>query len=83
MPLLQSRRYLGGRMRVALETDLTERGIVEGKMLWGAMALPKNSKIIGKVTRNEFNSGALIKLEETGLCVQGNAGCLTSIPYYI
>lgn len=42
--------------------------------------LPTNSEALGVVTRDEIESGALVRIRTTGLLVQVNAGALRSLP---
>jgi hypothetical protein len=53
----------------------------EGKwaLYWGAMPLPSGSEPLGTVTRNETDTGALIKLR-SGEYVQGNGGAIRRLP---
>ncbi len=51
----------------------------KGKLYWGAMPLPKNAEMVGTVTRDNSETGALIKMP-TGKLVQGNAGVIRSLP---
>ena len=51
-----------------------------GKLYWGNMPLPQGAEILGTVTRETGETGALIKLP-TGIYVQGNAGALRSLPW--
>lgn len=46
---------------------------------WGAMPLPERAKALGIIERDAGDVGALIEMP-TGLLVQGNAGCLRSLP---
>lgn len=41
--------------------------------------LPTNSTPLGTVTRDGFDTGALVKIEATGLYVQVNAGAIRSL----
>mgnify|MGYP003594287507 CR=1 FL=1 len=50
------------------------------RMYWGPSPLPLNSRVLGTVTRDGFDTGALILVEATGLYVQGNAGAIRSLP---
>jgi len=40
----------------------------------------KNWEIIGTVTRNNFDTGALVRNTKTGIYCQANAGSLRSLP---
>jgi hypothetical protein len=40
---------------------------------------PENSTPIGTVTRDEFDTGALVRIEATGIYVQINAGSLRTL----
>ncbi len=51
----------------------------KGKLYWGAMPLPKNAELVGTVTRDNSETGALIKMP-TGKLVQGNAGVIRNLP---
>ena len=50
-----------------------------GKMYWGAMPLPQGAELLGTVTRDTGEAGALIKMAR-GNTVQGNAGAIRSLP---
>ena len=52
-----------------------------GKMHWGALPLPLGAELIGTVTRETGETGALIKMP-TGVMVQGNAGAIRSLPKF-
>jgi hypothetical protein len=41
--------------------------------------IPENSTPIGVVTRDESDTGALVRIEETGIYVQVNAGAIRSL----
>ena len=41
--------------------------------------LPTNSTPLGTVTRDEFDTGALVRIDSTGLYVQVNAGAMRSL----
>ncbi|MBT9168973.1 MAG: hypothetical protein DDT19_02325 [Syntrophomonadaceae bacterium] len=59
---------------------ITTKDIAKGRMYWGAGALPQGAELVGTVTRRGGReTGALIKMP-TGILVQGNAGCLRSLP---
>lgn len=58
----------------------TTTDTTKGRLYWGAMTLPQGSELIGTVTRETGETGALIKLP-TGIYVQGNAGALRSLPW--
>lgn len=51
----------------------------QGKMYWGAMPLPQGAELVGTVTRNGYDAGALLKMA-TGIMTQGNAGVMRSLP---
>lgn len=42
--------------------------------------IPLNSRAIGTITRDGYDTGALVIINETGLYVQVNAGCLRNLP---
>ena len=46
---------------------------------WGASPLPAGAECCGTVTRDEYDTGALIRMG-TGIYVQGNAGAIRSLP---
>jgi hypothetical protein len=46
---------------------------------WGVMPLPQGAEALGTVTRDTGETGALIRMP-TGICSQGNAGVLRSLP---
>ncbi|MBT9137029.1 MAG: hypothetical protein DDT34_02115 [Firmicutes bacterium] len=51
-----------------------------GTMYWGPGPLPQGATLVGVVTRLDgTTTGALIQMP-TGNLMQGNAGCLTSLP---
>lgn len=50
------------------------------QLYWGPSPLPQNSKALGTVTRDGYDTGALILIETTGLYVQGNAAMIRSLP---
>jgi hypothetical protein len=49
------------------------------RLYWGPYPLPPHSECIGTITRNGFDTGALIRFPSTGVYVQGN-GVLRSLP---
>ena len=51
-----------------------------GKWRLYTNTLPANSRALGTVTREGYDTGALVLIEATGLYVQVNAGCLRSLP---
>jgi hypothetical protein len=51
-----------------------------GKWRLYAPTLPEHSRALGTVTRDGYDTGALIQFEETGIYVQGNAGAIRSLP---
>ena len=50
------------------------------QLYWGPSPLPQHSKAIGTVTRDGYDTGALILIEATGIYVQGNAASIRSLP---
>lgn len=42
--------------------------------------LPPNSQALGTVTREGDDTGALVRIEATGIYVQANAGAIRSLP---
>ncbi len=48
------------------------------KLYWGAMPLPAGGESLGTVTRDGYDTGALIRLA-SGQYVQGNAGSIRSL----
>ena len=46
---------------------------------WGPGPLPAGAEFLGTVTRDEIDTGALIRMA-TGIFVQGNAGAIRSLP---
>ena len=48
-------------------------------LYWGPGPLPKGATAHGTVTRDEADTGALIRMA-TGIFVQGNAGSIRSLP---
>lgn len=48
------------------------------KLYWGGMPLPAGGEALGTVTRDGFDTGALIRLA-SGQYVQGNAGSIRSL----
>ena len=57
----------------------TTDDIKTGKLYWGAMPLPQGAELVGTVTRETGETGALIKMAR-GNMVQGNAGAIRSLP---
>lgn len=51
-----------------------------GKWRLYTNTLPANSRALGTVTREGYDTGALVLIEVTGLYVQANAGCIRSLP---
>lgn len=41
--------------------------------------IPANSTPLGTVTRDEFDTGALVRIDDTGVYVQVNAGAIRSL----
>jgi len=50
-----------------------------GRMYWGPGPLPQGAELLGTVTRPNMEAGALLRMP-TGRLVQGNAGCLRTVP---
>jgi hypothetical protein len=48
------------------------------KLYWGGMPLPAGSEALGTVTRDGYDTGALIRLA-SGQYVQGNAGSIRAL----
>lgn len=48
-------------------------------LYWGPGPLPAGAEFCGTVTRDETDTGALIRMA-TGIFVQGNAGAIRSLP---
>ena len=53
-----------------------------GKWRLYTNTLPAGSRAIGTITREGYDTGALVLIEATGLYVQINAGCLRRLPQY-
>ncbi len=51
-----------------------------GKWRLYTNTLPANSRALGTITRDGYDSGALVLIEATGLYVQANAGAIRSLP---
>ncbi len=51
-----------------------------GKWRLYTNTMPANSRALGTVTREGYDTGALVLIEETGLYVQANAGAIRSLP---
>jgi hypothetical protein len=49
------------------------------KLYWGNGPVPVDAEILGVVTRDETDRGALIRMR-TGIYVQGNAGSIRTLP---
>ena len=52
------------------------------QLYWGPSPLPQHSKALGTVTRDGYDSGALIMIETTGLYVQGNDAAIRALPQH-
>lgn len=48
-------------------------------LYWGPGPLPAGAEFLGTVTRDEIDTGALIRMPN-GIFVQGNAGAIRSLP---
>ena len=51
-----------------------------GKWRLYTNTLPTNSRALGTITREGYDTGALVLIEATGLYVQANAGAIRSLP---
>lgn len=49
------------------------------RMLWGPLPIPANAVLRGVIRRPDGRQGALLAFIGTGIHVQGNAGCLSSL----
>ena len=61
-------------------TKITINTTGKWQLYWGPSPLPHNSKALGTVTRDGYDTGALILIEATGIYVQGNAAAIRSLP---
>lgn len=53
---------------------------LSGKWRLYTNTLPANSRALGTITREGYDTGALVLIEATGLYVQANAGAIRSLP---
>jgi hypothetical protein len=51
----------------------------DGKWNLYTNTLPENSVVLGTVTRNGYDTGALVRMNGTGAYVQVNAGAIRSL----
>lgn len=51
-----------------------------GKWRLYTNTLPANSRALGTITREGYDTGALVLIEATGLYVQANTGAIRSLP---
>jgi hypothetical protein len=51
-----------------------------GKWRLYTNTLPANSRALGTITRDGYDTGALVLIEATGRYVQANAGAIRSLP---
>jgi hypothetical protein len=49
------------------------------RMYWGPSPLPPRLHLAGTIRRPDGRTGALIQYNRTGIYIQGNAGCTTSL----
>jgi hypothetical protein len=57
----------------------TSENIARGRLFWGGGLLPPGAKIIGVVTHENGEAGALIQMPD-GRYIQGNGGVLKLLP---
>ena len=57
----------------------TTEDVKTGKLYWGEMPLPEGAELLGTVTGETGETGALIRMARGNL-VQGNAGAVRSLP---
>lgn len=53
---------------------------LSGKWRLYSPVIPAHSRAIGTITREGYDTGALVLIEATGLYVQANAGVIRSLP---